>query len=93
MNLSLKRNVENKESVKYRYFYYSIAFDETEMVRIPVWCYQNDVGSVDVFRYNTDKENINILEKERETMIKCFHKTADSNFDDAYTRILCYFWY
>ena len=23
-----------------------------------------------------------------ETMIKCFHKAADSKFDDAYTRIL-----
>ena len=35
--------------------YYSITFDETEMVRIPVWCYRNDVRSVDVFRYNTGK--------------------------------------
>ena len=61
------------------------------MVRIPVWCYQNDVSSVDVFRYNTGKWNINILEKEKETMIKCFHKAADSKFDDAYTRILYYF--
>ena len=65
-------------------------FDETEMVRIPVWCYRNDVRSLDVFRYNTGKWNINILEKEKE-MIKCFHKAADSKFDDAYTRILYYF--
>ena len=28
--------------------YYSITFDETEMVR--TWCYQNDVRSVDAFR-------------------------------------------
>ena len=35
--------------------YYSITFDETEMVRIPVRCCQNDVWSVDVFRYNTGK--------------------------------------
>ena len=35
--------------------YYSITFDETETVRIPVRCCQNDVGSVDVFRYNTGK--------------------------------------
>ena len=28
--------------------YYSITFDETEMVRIPVWCYQNNVRSVDI---------------------------------------------
>ena len=66
--------------------YCSITFDETKMVRIPVWCYQNDVRSVDVFRYNIGK-----LEKEKETMIKCFHKAADSKFDDAYTRILYYF--
>ena len=24
-------------------------------------------------------------------MIKCFHKAADSKFDDAYTRTLCSF--
>ena len=24
-------------------------------------------------------------------MIKCFHKAADSKFDDAYTRTLCLF--
>ena len=35
--------------------YYSITFDETEMVRIPVRCYQNDVKSIDVIRYNTGK--------------------------------------
>ena len=28
--------------------YCSITFDEAEMVRIPVWCYQNDVKSIDV---------------------------------------------
>ena len=33
--------------------YYSITFDETEMVRIPVRCCQNDVGSINVFRCNT----------------------------------------
>ena len=32
-----------------------------------------------------------MLEKEKETIIKCFHKAADSKFDDAYTRILYYF--
>ena len=26
-------------------------------------------------------------------MIKCFHKAADSKFDDAYTRILYYLLY
>ena len=36
--------------------YYSITFDETEMVRIPVWCYRNDVRSIDVFRYNTESQ-------------------------------------
>ena len=30
-----------------------------------------------------------MLEKEKETMMKCFHKAADSKFD--YTRILYYF--
>ena len=60
---------------------------------IYVWGYRNDVRSVNVFRYNTGKWNINILEKEEETVIKCFHKAADSEFDDAlYTIHFVYFY-
>ena len=39
--------------------YCSITFDETEMVRIPVRCYQNDVRTVDVFRCNTGITPVN----------------------------------
>ena len=34
---------------------------------------------------------MNVLEKEKETTIKCFHKAADSKFDDAFTRTRCLF--
>ena len=33
-------------------------------------------------------DNINTLEKGKETMIKCFHKAAASKFDGAFTLYL-----
>ena len=45
--------------------------------------YQNDVRSVDVFRYNTGIIPVNkilIHQKRKRTTIECLHKAADSKF-------------